>query len=111
MLKKTIVVSLSLVLFFGFAGVGFSAEKGNSRKGKYTYRKSCRSCHNDNGTAVSLSPSSKTQAQWERIFKKNKFKKFSCKEEWNKLPENDINDIFSYLHKYAFDSPSPAKCK
>jgi cytochrome c553 len=111
MLKKFGVVLIALTLVAGFSSLGFSAEEGNARKGKYTFRKSCRTCHNDAGTAVSISPDSKTQAQWTRQFKASKIKRLACKDEWAKLSEEDRQDIYSYLHKYAFDSPSPAKCK
>jgi len=101
---------VTLTLVFGFSSLGFSADKGNARKGKYTFRKSCRSCHND-ASAVSISPDSKTQAQWTRQFKSSKYEKLACKDEWAKISEKDRLDIFTYLHKYAFDSPTPAKCK
>jgi hypothetical protein len=111
MLKKIGVVLISLTLVLGFAGMGFSTDKGNARKGKYTFRKSCRSCHNDSGSAASISPDTKTQAQWARQFKQSKYEKLACKDEWAKISEQDRLDIFTYLHKYAADSPSPAKCK
>lgn len=111
MFKKSMIILFSLTLVIGFSNLGFSADKGNARKGKYTFRKSCRTCHSDTGTAVSISPDSKTQAQWTRLFKPGKAKKLACKDEWAKLTEKERLDIFTYLHKYAFDSPSPAKCK
>jgi hypothetical protein len=111
MLKKTFFIFALLALVLGFSTMGFSGEKGNYRKGKYTFRKNCRTCHSDKGSAVSLSPDSKTQAQWTRIFKPGKYKKLACKAEWEKLSESNRLDIYTYLHKYAFDSPSPAKCK
>ncbi len=111
MVKKMIVLFVSLGLILGLSASAFSKGKGNHRKGKYTYRKTCRSCHNDSGTAVSLSPDSKTQAQWEKTFTPKTYEKFECKDEWAKLSEDDLNNIFAYLHKYAFDSPTPAKCK
>ena len=100
-----------VIIVLGFSGLVFSAEEGNSRKGKYTFRKSCRSCHNDTGSAVSISPDSKTQAQWTRQFNPKNYEKLTCKDEWAKLSEQDRLDIYTYLHQYAFDSPTPAKCK
>jgi hypothetical protein len=58
-----------------------------------------------------ISPDVKTQAQWKRIFDKKKFKEFGCEEEWAKLDEKQLTNIFTYLHAHAADSPSPAKCK
>jgi len=110
MFKKIGVILVALTMVLSFSSLGFAADKGNARKGKYTFRKSCRSCHNDT-SAVSISPDSKTQAQWTRQFKPTKYQKLTCKDEWTKLSEKDRLDIYTYLHKYAFDSPSPAKCK
>lgn len=111
MVKKIGIILISLTLVLGFSSMGFSADKGNARKGKYTFRKNCRSCHSETGSAASISPDSKTQAQWTRQFKPAKYQKLTCKDEWANLSEKDRLDIFTYLHKYAFDSPSPAKCK
>lgn len=111
-MRKTIL-SITLIVAIGCLGAAVvsAAGDGNYRKGKYTFKKNCRTCHNDSGSADSLSPDSKTQAQWKRIFKPGKYKKLECAPEWEKLSETDRNDIGAYLHKYAFDSPSPAKCK
>lgn len=46
------------------AGAEFTND-GNDRKGKYLYRKNCRSCH-DGSEAAELSPISKTQAEWQK---------------------------------------------
>ncbi len=84
---------------------------GNSRKGKYTFRKSCRECHVENGKAKEMSPADKTQADWDGIFAAGSYQKFPCKAEWEKLTPEDLNDIYAYMRDHAFDSPSPAKCK
>lgn len=89
----------------------FAAKKGNGRKGKYLFRKQCRTCHIENGEAKALSPISKTQAQWIAIFKDGGHKKVKCQAEWAKRSEKDLRDIFTYMHDHAFDSPSPMKCK
>jgi hypothetical protein len=114
MMKKTIIGALALLLTFSLIGVVMGAEKGNSRKGKYTYRKVYKSCF-DRGAVKSkkppLSPDTKTQSQWTRVFDKKDFDQFGCQEEWSALSEKDLNDIYAYLHGHAADSPSPAKCK
>jgi mono/diheme cytochrome c family protein len=110
-MKRLISTLISLTLVFVFAGSLLAVEKGNSRKGKYTFRKSCRDCHMEGGKAQEMSPANKTQAQWDTVFGKDKFKEFPCKAEWEKLTPEDISDIYAYMHEHAFDSPSPAKCK
>lgn len=113
-MKKTIIGALALLLTFSFIGVVMGADKGNGRKGKYTYRKVYKSCF-DRGAVESqkppLSPDAKTQSQWTRVFDKKDFDQFGCKEEWSALSEKEVSDIYAYLHDHAADSPSPAKCK
>lgn len=109
--KKIISTGLVMLLLFVFAGLIYAADKGNGRKGKYLFRKSCRSCHVENGSAKELSPISKTQEQWKEAFADDAYKKFACADEWEKKSEKDLLDIFTYMYDHAFDSPSPAKCK
>ena len=106
------IFSILLVTVFLFAGIGMSLAqegKGNARKGKYTYRKACRTCHTEGGSAKDLSPIDKTQAQWEEIFKN--LDKLKCKDEWKKVAAEDQTDIYAHLWGHAFDSPSPEKCQ
>ncbi|MBW2604373.1 MAG: cytochrome c family protein [Deltaproteobacteria bacterium] len=105
---------MAIIFVFTTVGIGFASGKGNARKGKYTYRKVYKSC-NKRGEIDSpgpiLGPDSKTQAQWKRAFDKKDFDQFKCSQEWSKLSEKDLNDIYTYLNDHAADSPSPAKCK
>lgn len=110
-MKQRMIVLLSLLLVILFAGTLLATDKGNSRKGKNTFRKTCRTCHIDGGKAQELNPSSKTEAQWGAVFAKDKYKAYPCKAEWEKLSPEDIADIYAYLFEHAYDSPAPAKCK
>ncbi len=105
------MLSILLIMFFvlSFAGVVTGAGKGNARKGKYLFRKNCRTCHQEGKGANELSPISKTQAQWKKVFEG--CDKLACRDVWAKLSEKDLEDMFAYLHGHAFDSPSPAKCQ
>ena len=113
-MKKTMLGALAILLTLSFVGVSMGAEKGNDRKGKYTYRKVYKACF-ERGAVDSmkppLSPDTKTQAQWTRVFEKEDFEQFGCQQEWSSLSEEDLGDIYAYLHDHAADSPSPAKCK
>lgn len=114
MIKKTMIGVLALFLTFSFIGVATAIEKGNNRKGKYTYRKVYKACFERGAVESqkpSLSPDTKTQAQWTRVFEKQDFEQFGCQEEWTALSEEELADIFAYLHDHAADSPTPAKCK
>lgn len=98
----TLIVIAALTL----AAVSMAFAEGNARKGKYLYRKNCRSCHGVN--ASDLSPSSKTQAEWKKVM--GSWQSLPCVKQWPAATDEDRIDIFTYLHDYAKDSPTPAKC-
>ena len=109
MQKKLGSVLIILFFMFSLAGLVMAEGKGNARKGKYLFRKNCRTCHGADSSATDLSPISKTQAQWEAVFKNND--QLQCTAEWQKLSEKDLGDVHAHLWGHAYDSPSPAKCK
>ncbi len=109
MIKRITSMLVVVIFLLGSIGLVMAAGKGNPRKGKYLYRKNCRACHKDGATAKPLSPIDKTQAEWQKVFDEQE--KLACKDEWKKLSEKDLLDIYSYLHGHAYDSPSPAKCQ
>lgn len=113
MFKKTLLVLLTFIVSISFAGLSQAAENGNKRKGKYTYRKVYESCQKRGAVETvkpKLNPDAHSQAEWTKIFKDKKFADFGCSEEWSKLSEEQLKDIYSYLHDHASDSPTPAKC-
>jgi hypothetical protein len=114
MFRKAIFLITATIFLFSSVGVVFALEKGNKRKGKYTYRKVYKACM-QRGEVDSpkppISPDTKTQAQWTRLFEKKDFEDFGCKQEWEALSQKDLTDIYTYLHDHAADSPTPAKCK
>ena len=114
MIKNSFISLMAVMFILSTTSLCFAADKGNSRKGKYTYRKVYEKCHAKGMVDTAkppISPDEKTQAQWKRLFDKKDFAEFGCKEEWDKLSEDDLLNIFTYLHGHAADSPTPAKCK
>lgn len=111
MLKRLLIIVLAASFILGGLALATAGSKGNFRKGKYLFRKSCRSCHIDGGSAKVLEPATFTMDEWQQAFTAEKAGAYTCKPEWDKLSSKEINDIFSYMHKYAKDSPTPAKCK
>ncbi|MGD9058766.1 MAG: cytochrome c [Desulfobacterales bacterium] len=109
MLRKMGTVLIIMIFLLAAIGIVMADDKGNARKGKYLFRKNCRTCHVEGGDAKELSPMSKTQADWQKAF--DDYKQLQCVATWDKLSDKDRLDMFSYLHGHAFDSPSPAKCK
>lgn len=106
MQRKLLGLFLVSIFVFAAMGVAFAQGDGNARKGKYLYRKHCRSCHGE--TASDLSPASKVQADWKAIFADTST--IPCNKDWPSVSDQDINDIYTYLYDFAKDSPSPAKC-
>lgn len=102
--KLVMIVASALITLFAVSMAAAMGD-GNARKGKFLYRKNCRSCHG--ATASDLSPSSKAQADWKATFADTST--IPCAKDWT-ISDKDLNDIYTYLHNYASDSPSPAKC-
>ena len=102
-----IVIALSLVAFLATAA--FAVEnKGNPKKGKYLYKKTCKVCHSEGSEGGKLTPLSKTQAQWDRFFERDKH---SAKPGiFEKIAPQDLNDIWQFLYDHAADSPQPQTC-
>ncbi|MBI9079268.1 MAG: cytochrome c [Pseudodesulfovibrio sp.] len=105
--RKLITIAAACLITFFTVSMAFALGGGNGRKGKFLYRKNCyKTCHEEK--VGGLSPANKTQAEWTAIFSDTS--KIPCHDKWPAVPEKDLNDIFTYLHDYAKDSPSPAKC-
>jgi hypothetical protein len=67
---------MAVFFLFSAVGISFALDKGNKRKGKYTYRKVYKACF-ERGAVESktppISPADKTQAEWEALFTKKRF--------------------------------------
>ena len=114
MLRKLMVTVMTFFFVFSVVGTALALDKGNKRKGKYTYRKVYKTCFERGAVdskTPSISPADKTQADWEAVFTNKDFAQFGCEEEWTNLNETEITDIYTYLYEHASDSPTPAKCK
>ena len=114
MIRKLILTAMAFIFVFATLGVSFALDKGNKRKGKYTYRKVYKACF-ERGAVESqtppISPADKTQVEWEAVFTSKDYAQFGCEEEWSSLNDTQVTDIYTYLYEHAADSPTPAKCK
>lgn len=108
-MKRLCSIVLIVTFLICAIGIAMADDKGNARKGKYLYRKNCRTCHIDGGSAKALGPIDKEQAEWQQIF--DNFSDLACADEWATLSEKDIADIYAHLWGHAKDSPAPAKCE
>jgi len=106
-MKRLIASMLIGGLLFGGSVWAFDGQ-GNPKKGKYLFKKTCKTCHSEGSAAGSLTPLSKTQAQWDRFFDRDGH---SAKPEvLQQLPKQDLNDIRQFLYDHAADSPQPQTC-
>lgn len=105
-MKKLFTPILFIALAAFIATSALAAEGGNPRKGKHLYKKSCKTCHSSGGEGGEVTPMTKTQSQWDRIFKKKKHDE----ESWKNLSEQDLKDIQQFLFDHAADSPQPQTC-
>lgn len=82
---------------------------GNGRRGKFVWKKYCRTCH-DGSSGPEISPVSKTQAQWEAIMED--VASIPCKDKWDGGMDidRDVKDIYNYLYFHAMDSDQPETC-
>lgn len=102
MKKATLIITgLMIVAFTVTSALAAIDKPDNYKKGKYLYKKNCKSCH-------TKSASDKTMAQWERIYKKGEHK--GGQEAWEKLDKDDMHRIFYYLYDHAKDSAQPETC-
>ena len=113
-MKKTIFWMLALLFTVTSVSAVYALEEGNKRKGKYIYRKVYKACY-ERGAVDSktppISPADKTMGEWVSTFESRNFDQFGCEQEWAELNEEEITDIYTYLHAHGSDSPTPAKCK
>lgn len=105
---KELVKSVVVVLLVAFAVTSVYAAQGNPKKGKFLYKKNCKSCHVKGGPSVELTPLSKTMNQWDRFFEEDHHK--VNPEPFQGLTQGDLVDIRQFLRDHAMDSPTPQTC-
>jgi hypothetical protein len=102
--RKPIIISL-LLIAFGVTSV-LAVDGGNPKKGKYLFKKNCKSCHTEGAEGGQVSPLTKTMAQWDKFFSDNKHPEGV----WNDFSEKDLLDINQFLFDHAVDSDQPETC-
>lgn len=85
-------------------------EKGSDTKGKFYFKKNCKSCHTKGGAAADLTPLSKTQAQWKKYFEAGKHGKGGEAIAPKLGTPAQVLDIKTFLVNHASDSPQPETC-
>lgn len=102
--RKLIMIGLVLLAFSVTSAL--AVDGGNPRKGKYLFKKNCKTCHTDGAEGGAITPLSKTMAQWDKFFKDNKHPG----DAWSNFGEQDLLDINQFLYDHAVDSDQPETC-
>ncbi|BDU77362.1 c-type cytochrome [Mesoterricola sediminis] len=98
---------LSILTAAALLALPLSAEpKGSDTKGKFYFKKQCKTCHEKG--AAALTPLSRTQAQWRKFFDAGKHKGEAMAPKLA-TPEQ-LLDIKTFLINHASDSPQPETC-
>jgi len=92
-----------------FSTMAVAGDGGNPRKGKYLWKKNCKTCHVEGQEGGKLSPSSKTQNQWNKFFEGDSHAPM-IEEKCMKYSESDLHDIQHYMEGHAMDSDQPETC-
>jgi cytochrome c5 len=102
---------LALFTLATFLALPLAAEpKGSDTKGKFYYKKNCKSCHVEKGSAAVLTPLSHTQAQWRKIMDGGKHGKAGTAFTPKFGTPEQLLDIKTFLINHASDSPQPETC-
>lgn len=98
-----VVLLMSSLVFAGAA---------NTKKGKVFFKNQCRVCHDGTTKAPTLTPMTKTIAQWKKsLAKTGPACVARVKEKTGAaLTDQDVADISAYLIMHAADSDQPATC-
>lgn len=104
-------VAALLVATVFISGVAFAGGQ-NPNRGKSLFRANCKSCHMPKGEAKDLTPLTKTQAQWVRVFKSGVAKMLPrvAQKTGTTLTPADLADIQLFLVSHAADSDQPETC-
>ena len=101
--------TLKLLALIAALAAPLAAQGGSDTKGKYFFKKSCKSCHVAGAAAKEITPLSKTQAQWKAYFAAGKHKKGAERLDSIVKPEQ-VKDVQTFLVNHASDSPQPETC-
>ena len=105
-MRHKIAVAVMLTLVALSASFALAA---SDSKGKFFFKKTCKTCHAKGGAGGEVTPLTKTQEQWKRYFAKGAHKKGSEKLS-DVVPAEQLPDIGTFLFNHAADSPQPETC-
>ncbi len=106
------LIALAGIASFAVCVTAAAGAGPNPNRGKTMFRSTCKTCHVKDGEAKDLTPMSKTQAQWTRVFKTNidTMSNRVEKRVGKPLSASDLADMQAFLVSHAADSDQPETC-
>lgn len=99
---------VSSVLMFTTLAVALPLKaEGSDIKGKYYFKKTCKTCHVQ-GKGKVVTPLTMTQAQWKKFFQTGKHQGEPLSPKLGSPQQ--LMDIKTFLVNHASDSPQPETC-
>ena len=103
---KLLILFLSLSLSTSVALLGSG---GSETKGRYYFKKTCKTCHKKGGEGYEVTPLTKTTAQWKAYFETGKHAAGKARLT-SVMDEGKLLHVATYLQAHASDSPQPETC-
>ncbi len=92
-----------------FVAVAAAGAQGSETKGKFYFKKNCKTCHAKGAAGGEVTPLTKTQAQWKAYFAAGKHNK-GAETLGKYLTPEQLKDAETFLVAHASDSPQPETC-
>lgn len=108
-MRRIIPVLVGLFFVGLTASMILAASGGSETKGKFYFKKSCKSCHAKGKEGGEVTPLTKTQAQWKKYFTAGTHNKGKQKLT-GILTAEQLQDVETFLYNHASDSPQPETC-
>jgi len=109
MKKARTILVFCCVLSILATGLIMAEGTGSDKKGKFYFKKTCKTCHDKDGDGGEVTPLIKTQAQWERYFAKGKHNNKTETLD-QAAPAEQLIHIETFLINHAADSDQPETC-
>ncbi|BCA79406.1 c-type cytochrome [Desulfuromonas sp. AOP6] len=109
-MKRVMKMTALLLGLLVFVAPVLAASDAGGGRGRYLFRKDCRTCHGSEGRAVALTPQSRTADEWRTFFEAEQQKNHA--EAWQNIGDRNLDKIKEFVMLNASDvfSSKAADC-
>jgi mono/diheme cytochrome c family protein len=104
---------LAVLAVAAVASTAAAAARPNPNRGRSLFKSTCKACHVKGGEGKLLTPMTKTQTQWTRVFRTSTAPTMARRAEvktGKALTAADLADMEAFLVAHAADSDQPETC-